>query len=101
MRGESWSESIVQRQLRRAARTAAARDVQIDFAKALVDHLAAIGTGSVPRTPRGRRVRSEVDVWLADAFRSGAVAPGETIKLTYDRLQGRVRIDERTGAPVI
>ena len=91
--------AIVDLQLRRVARTAAAQQVELDFDPALVDHLAEVGydTASGARLLK-RRIRSEVETRLANALLKGDVKPGDRVRVTYDPQAKTVRLDKKQRA---
>lgn len=80
--GREQIRRIVQLQLRRVAQTALRHDVHLEFAPALVDHLAR--TGYDPEFGARmlkRRVRSEVEAPLANAMLRGELGRGDRVKL--------------------
>ena len=66
------------------------QDIELDFSSALVDHLAEVGYDpEFGARALKRRIRSEVEAWLADAMLRDEVKPGERLRLTYDPDSGQ------------
>ena len=94
--GREQIRQIVELQLRRVAQTAAAQEVEIDFDKSLVDHLAEVGyDAEFGARVLKRKVRTEVESLLANALLKGEVAAGDRISMSFDRARKEVRIDKR------
>jgi len=86
--GREQIRAIVELQLRRVAQTAAAQEVEIDFDKSLIDHLAEVGyDAEFGARMLKRKVRAEVESRLANALLKGDVSAGDRITLTYDLAQ--------------
>jgi ATP-dependent Clp protease ATP-binding subunit ClpC len=93
--GREQIRQIVELQLRRVARTAAQQDIQLEFDRALVDHLAEVGYDpEFGARMLKRRIRSEVESPLASAMLRDEVASGERVKLGYDPVRKALRIDK-------
>jgi ATP-dependent Clp protease ATP-binding subunit ClpC len=83
--GREHIRQIVELQLRRVAQQAATQDIELEFASPLVEHLAGVGYDpEFGARVLKRRIRSEVEAWLADAMLRDDVKPGDRIRLTYD-----------------
>jgi len=94
--GREQIRQIVELQLRRVAQTAAAQEVEIDFDKSLVDHLAEVGyDAEFGARMLKRKVRTEVESLLANALLKEEVAAGDRISMSFDRARKEVRIDKR------
>jgi ATP-dependent Clp protease ATP-binding subunit ClpC len=94
--GREQIRQIVELQLRRVAQTAAAQEVEIDFDKSLIDHLAEVGyDAEFGARMLKRKVRTEVESPLANALLKGEVAAGDRISMSFDPARKEVRIDER------
>src|SRR6266850_915359 len=94
--GREQIRQIVELQLRRVAQTAAAQEVEIDFDKSLVDHLAEVGyDAEFGARMLKRKVRTEVESLLANALLKEEVAVGDRISMCFDRARKEVRIDKR------
>jgi ATP-dependent Clp protease ATP-binding subunit ClpC len=92
---------IVELQLRRVAQQAATQDVELDFSGPLVDHLAEVGYDpEFGARVLKRRIRSEVESWLADAMLRDAIKPGDRVRLTYDADKRVVMIEPKKAEKV-
>ena len=70
-------------QLKRVAQTAASQQIEIDFDKSLVNHLAQVGYDpEFGARILKRTLRSEVESKLANALLKSEVAPGDRITIT-------------------
>jgi ATP-dependent Clp protease ATP-binding subunit ClpC len=93
--GREEIRQIVELQLRRVANTARQQDIELEFDRALVDHLAEVGYDpEFGARMLKRRIRSEVESPLANAMLKGDVAAGDRVKLGYDAVRKAVRIDK-------
>jgi ATP-dependent Clp protease ATP-binding subunit ClpC len=93
--GREQIRQIVELQLRRVARTAAQQDIQLEFDRGLVDHLAEVGYDpEFGARMLKRRIRSEVESPLASAMLKDEVKAGERVKLGYDPVRKALRIDK-------
>ena len=94
--GREQIRQIVQLQLKRVAQQAATQDVELEFSDALVDHLAEVGYDpEFGARVLKRRIRSEVEAWLANAMLRDDVKPGARIRLTYDPDKRAVTIEPK------
>ncbi|MFD1576739.1 ATP-dependent Clp protease ATP-binding subunit [Ramlibacter ginsenosidimutans] len=96
--GRAQIRQIVELQLQRVARTAAQQDIQLEFDRDLVDHLAEVGYDpEFGARMLKRRIRSEVESPLASAMLKDEVAAGQRVKLGYDAVRKALRIGEPRG----
>ena len=93
--GRAQIRQIVELQLRRVARTAAQQDVQLEFGRELVDHLAEVGYDpEFGARMLKRRIRSEVESPLASGMLKDEVKAGDRVKLGYDAVRKSLRIEK-------
>jgi ATP-dependent Clp protease ATP-binding subunit ClpC len=93
--GRAQIRQIVELQLRRVAQTAAQQDIQLEFTRELVDHLAEVGYDpEFGARMLKRRIRSEVESPLASAMLKDEVSAGDRVKLGYDPVRKALRIDK-------
>ena len=93
--GRQQIRQIVELQLRRVAQTAAQQDIQLEFDRELVDHLAEVGYDpEFGARMLKRRIRSEVEAPLASAMLKDEVSEGDRVKLGYDAVRKALRIDK-------
>jgi ATP-dependent Clp protease ATP-binding subunit ClpC len=94
--GKEEIRAIVELQLRRVAQTAAAQQVEIDFDKSLVNHLAQAGYDpEFGARMLKRQVRFDVEAKLANAMLRGDVKPGDRISMSYDTGNKETRIEKQ------
>jgi ATP-dependent Clp protease ATP-binding subunit ClpC len=94
--GREQIRQIVELQLKRVAQQAATQDIELEFASPLVEHLAGVGYDpEFGARVLKRRIRSEVEAWLADAMLRDEVKPGDRIRLTYDPDKRAVAVEPK------
>lgn len=90
--------AIVQIQLDRVVRTAAAQDVTIKFDAALVDHLVEVGyQPEFGARELRRQIRQTVETRLAKEMLDDKLKSGESVELTFDKDSGAVVINKAEG----
>jgi ATP-dependent Clp protease ATP-binding subunit ClpC len=92
--------AIVQIQLDRVARTAAAQDITVKFGEALVEHL--IESGYQPEfgaRELKRQIRQVIETRLAKEILSDRLKSGEHVEIDYDKASGEVGF-KTVAAPV-
>lgn len=96
--GREQIRQIVELQLRRVAQTAAQQDIQLEFDRELVEHLAEVGYDpEFGARMLKRRIRMEVEAPLATAMLKDEVKAGDRVRIGYDPVRKAVRI-EKAGA---
>ncbi|MEM5431763.1 ATP-dependent Clp protease ATP-binding subunit [Cupriavidus oxalaticus] len=81
--------AIVQIQLERVARTAAAQDITVTFDAALVDHLVEVGyQPEFGARELRRQIRQQVETTLAREILGDKLAPGDRVEVGYDKDSG-------------
>ena len=78
--------AIVQIQLERVARTAAAQGITVSFDTALVEHLVEVGyQPEFGARELRRQIRQQVETTLAREILSDKLASGDTVEVGYDK----------------
>jgi ATP-dependent Clp protease ATP-binding subunit ClpC len=78
--------SIVQIQLDRVVRTAAAQDITLKMSDALVDHLVEVGyQPEFGARELKRQIRQQVETRLAKEILGDALQSGDTVEIGYDK----------------
>ncbi|KDR32374.1 ATP-dependent Clp protease ATP-binding subunit [Caballeronia zhejiangensis] len=78
--------SIVQIQLDRVARTAAAQDITLRVQDPVIDHLADVGyRPEFGARELKRQIRQQLETRLAKEILGGKLAPGDTVDVSYDK----------------
>jgi ATP-dependent Clp protease ATP-binding subunit ClpC len=96
--GREQIRGIVGIQLRRVAQAAATQDVELDFDKSLVEHLAVAGYDpEFGARMLKRAIRSEVESRLATALLKGEVKAGDRLTLAWDTAAKQIRIDKQAA----
>ncbi len=91
--------NIVQIQLDRVTRTAAAQGITIKNSEALVDHLVEAGyQPEFGARELKRQIRQEVETRLAKEILGDALQTGDTVEIGYDKANEEVTID-KTAVP--
>ncbi len=91
--GKPEIRKIVELQLARVAETAALQDVEVEFDRSLIDHLAEVGYDpEFGARMLKRKIRSEVESRLATAILKGDVKPGARVRAAYDPAEATVKI---------
>ena len=94
--GQEQIRSIVDLQLERVRRTAAARGLDLSFDGPLREHLAAVGYDpEFGARMLKRKIRLEVESELADALLRGDVREGDQVLITYDAGANAVRVQKQ------
>jgi ATP-dependent Clp protease ATP-binding subunit ClpC len=97
--GREEIRKIVELQLRRVAQTAAAQDLQVDFDKSLVEHLAEVGyDAEFGARMLKRRIRAEIESRLANALLKNEVDRSKPIRMVFDPKEKTVRIEQPVEA---
>jgi len=90
---------IVELQLDRVKRTARGQDVDLEFDRSLIEHLAEVGyQPEFGARELKRRIRTEVESRLASAMLEGTLNEGATAIVTYNDENGRVQVSVRDTA---
>jgi ATP-dependent Clp protease ATP-binding subunit ClpC len=90
--------AIVQIQLDRVVRTAAAQDITLKIGDGLVDHLVDVGyQPEFGARELKRRIRQEVETKLAKQILGDALKSGDTVEIGYK--DGEATFDKQTPAP--
>ena len=90
---------IVELQLDRVKRTAKGQDIELDFDRSLVHHLAEVGY----RTEFGarelkRRIRTEVESRVATAMLEGEISEGDSARVAYDEKKQSVQVSREASS---
>jgi ATP-dependent Clp protease ATP-binding subunit ClpC len=94
--GNEQIRRIVDLQLARVQRTAAAQNLELTFDDSLRDHLAAVGYDpEFGARMLKRKIRLEVESELADALLRGDVRGGDRVLMTYDAGAKAVRVQKQ------
>jgi ATP-dependent Clp protease ATP-binding subunit ClpC len=84
---------IVELQLDRVKRTAKGQDIELDFDRSLVEHLAEVGyRPEFGARELKRRIRTEVESRLASAMLEGKLSEGDDATIAYDREKRQVQV---------
>ena len=90
---------IVELQLDRVKRTARGQDVDLEFDRSLIDHLAEVGyQPEFGARELKRRVRTEVESRIANAMLEGTIHEGATAVVTYNDEERRVQVSVHDAA---
>jgi ATP-dependent Clp protease ATP-binding subunit ClpC len=91
--GKEQIRRIVDLQLARVQRTAAAQNLELTFDDSLRDHLAAVGYDpEFGARMLKRKIRMDVESELADALLRGDVRGGDRVELSWDAGANVVRV---------
>ncbi len=91
--GKEQIRRIVDLQLARVQRTAAAQNLELTFDDSLRDHLAAVGYDpEFGARMLKRKIRLDVESELADALLRGDVRGGDRVELSWDAGENAVRV---------
>ncbi|MGF6602716.1 ATP-dependent Clp protease ATP-binding subunit ClpC [Paraburkholderia sp. GAS448] len=97
--GKEQIRRIVDLQLQRVKRTAAAQNIELSFDDALRDHLATVGYDpEFGARMLKRKIRLEVESELADSLLRGDVRSGDAVEIRWDAGEKAVRV-KKLGAP--
>ncbi|WP_027793453.1 ATP-dependent Clp protease ATP-binding subunit [Paraburkholderia acidipaludis] len=89
--------SIVQIQLDRVVRTAAAQDITLKMSEALVDHLVEAGyQPEFGARELKRQIRQQVETRLAKEILGDALQSGDTVEIGYDKTSGETTFNKLT-----
>ncbi|WP_420994618.1 AAA family ATPase [Cupriavidus sp. 30B13] len=92
--------AIVQIQLDRIARTAAAQDITLGFGDALVEHLVEVGyQPEFGARELKRQIRQIIETRLAREILGDALKSGDSARIDYDKDSGEVRFDKLPAGP--
>ncbi|KWR74537.1 ATP-dependent Clp protease ATP-binding subunit [Cupriavidus sp. IDO] len=92
--------SVVQIQLERVIRTAAAQDITVKLSEPLVDHLVDVGyQPEFGARELKRQIRQEVETRLAKEILGDGLTSGDSVELGYDKDKGEVTISKVAAAP--
>jgi ATP-dependent Clp protease ATP-binding subunit ClpC len=92
--GRDEIRKIVELQLNRVVHTAATQDLDVEFDRSLVDHLAEVGYDpEFGARMLKRKIRSGVESPLATALLKGEVTPDSRVRLRYDTVEKAVKIE--------
>ncbi|SMG49738.1 ATP-dependent Clp protease ATP-binding subunit [Paraburkholderia susongensis] len=91
--------SIVQIQLDRLVRTAAAQDITLKISDALLGHLVEVGyQPEFGARELKRQIRKDVETRLAKEILGDALKSGDSAEIDYDEDSGEVRFNRTPGA---
>jgi ATP-dependent Clp protease ATP-binding subunit ClpC len=91
--GREQIRRIVDLQLQRVQRTAAAQNIELSFDDALRDHLARVGYDpEFGARMLKRKIRLEVESELADSLLRGDVRSGDAVEIRWDAGEKAVRV---------
>ncbi|MFM0345124.1 ATP-dependent Clp protease ATP-binding subunit [Paraburkholderia sp. RL17-347-BIC-D] len=91
--------SIVQIQLERVTRTAAAQDITLKMDESIVDHLADAGyRPEFGARELKRQIRQELETRLAKEILNSDLKSGDSVEVSYDKDSGEVKFT-RSEAP--
>jgi ATP-dependent Clp protease ATP-binding subunit ClpC len=91
--GKEQIRRIVDLQLQRVQRTAAAQNIELSFDDALRDHLATVGYDpEFGARMLKRKIRLEVESELADSLLRGDVRSGDAVEIGWDAGEKAVRV---------
>jgi ATP-dependent Clp protease ATP-binding subunit ClpC len=77
-------------------RTAKGQDIDLEFDRSLVEHLADVGyRPEFGARELKRRIRTDVESRVATAMLEGELSEGDTADINYDHEQRQVRVTRR------
>ncbi|HEV2653039.1 MAG TPA: Clp protease ClpC, partial [Rhizomicrobium sp.] len=92
--------SIVQIQLERVVRTAAAQDIILRIDESVVDHLADAGyRPEFGARELKRQIRQELETRLAKEILSDALKSGDSVEVSYDKENDEVKFSRSEAPP--
>ncbi|MFM0360553.1 ATP-dependent Clp protease ATP-binding subunit [Paraburkholderia sediminicola] len=92
--------AIVQIQLERVVRTAAAQDITLKIDESVVDHLADAGyRPEFGARELKRQIRQELETRLAKEILSDALKSGDSVEVSYDKDSGEVKFSKGEAPP--
>ncbi|MGO4331841.1 AAA family ATPase [Cupriavidus sp. 2TAF22] len=98
--GKENIRAIVQIQLDRIVRTAAAQDITLSFGDALVEHLVEVGyQPEFGARELKRQIRQVIETRLAKEILGDALKPGDKARIDYDTDSAAVRFDKLPAKP--
>ena len=87
--------AIVQIQLDRVVRTAAAQDIALKMGESLVDHMVEIGyQPEFGARELKRKIRQELETRLAKEILGDALKPGDSVEIDYDKESDKVKFNK-------
>ncbi|MBU0595950.1 AAA family ATPase, partial [Candidatus Bipolaricaulota bacterium] len=90
---------IVELQLDRVKRTAKGQDIELDFDRSLVEHLAEVGyRPEFGARELKRRIRTDVESRVATAMLEGELSEGDDATIAYDHDKRQVSVSRRDSA---
>jgi len=93
--------SIVQIQLDRVIRTAAAQDITLKIGDSLAEHLAEVGyQPEFGARELRRQIRQQVETRLAKEILSDALKSGDSVEVDYDKEGGEVKFNKDSDSSV-
>ncbi len=96
---EANIRAIVQIQLDRIARTAAAQDIRLEFGEGLVAHLVELGyQPEFGARELKRQIRQVIETRLAKQILGDALQSGDSVRIDFDQDSGEVRFDKLAAA---
>ncbi|MFM0293934.1 MULTISPECIES: ATP-dependent Clp protease ATP-binding subunit [Paraburkholderia] len=92
--------SIVQIQLERVMRTAAAQDISLKMDESVIDHLAEAGyRPEFGARELKRQIRQELETRLAKEILNGNLKPGDSVEVSYDKESDEVKFGRSEVSP--
>ncbi|MFM0171671.1 ATP-dependent Clp protease ATP-binding subunit [Paraburkholderia sediminicola] len=92
--------SIVQIQLERVTRTAAAQDITLKMDESIVDHLADAGyRPEFGARELKRQIRQELETRLAKEILNNDLKSGDSVEVSYDKDSGEVKFTRSEAPP--
>lgn len=92
--------SIVQIQLERVVRTAAAQDIALEIDESVIEHLAEAGyRPEFGARELKRQIRQELETRLAREILSDALKSGDRVEVSYDKESGKVKFSKSEAPP--
>ncbi|MFM0015329.1 ATP-dependent Clp protease ATP-binding subunit [Paraburkholderia sediminicola] len=92
--------AIVQIQLERVVRTAAAQNITLKIDESVVDHLADAGyRPEFGARELKRQIRQELETRLAKEILSDALKSGDSVEVSYDKDSGEVKFSRSEAPP--
>ncbi|MFM0629947.1 ATP-dependent Clp protease ATP-binding subunit [Paraburkholderia xenovorans] len=92
--------SIVQIQLERVTRTAAAQDITLKMDESIVDHLADAGyRPEFGARELKRQIRQELETRLAKEILNNHLKSGDSVEVSYDKDSGEVKFTRSEAPP--
>ncbi|MFM0002397.1 MULTISPECIES: ATP-dependent Clp protease ATP-binding subunit [Paraburkholderia] len=92
--------SIVQIQLERVTRTAAAQDITLKMDESIVDHLADAGyRPEFGARELKRQIRQELETRLAKEILNSDLKSGDSVEVSYDKDSGEVKFTRSEAPP--